>query len=93
MPESVTNRPLPVLSYYTHTLDRANLGNAKTAGIEADLGMVGNQYSLLLVAFYITYSLMTIPWTIAAKKFSPAIIMPILIAGWGICTIASVAVT
>ncbi|KAM5343978.1 hypothetical protein ACJ41O_012515 [Fusarium nematophilum] len=84
--------PALVLSYNTHTLDRANLGNAKTAGLEADLGMVGNQYSLLLVSFYITYSIMTIPWTIAAKHFSPAVVMPILIAGWGICTICSVAV-
>ncbi|KAJ3539835.1 hypothetical protein NM208_g5323 [Fusarium decemcellulare] len=84
--------PALVLSYYTHTLDRANLGNAKTAGLEADLGMVGNQYSLLLVSFYITYSIMTIPWTVAAKHFSPAVVMPVLIAGWGICTICSVAV-
>ena len=54
--------------------------------------MVGNQYSLILVAFYITYSIMTVPWTVAAKRFSPAIVMPILIAGWGICTICSVPV-
>lgn len=53
--------------------------------------MVGNQYNLLLVAFYITYSLMNIPWTITAKRFNPAVIMPILIAGWGTCTLASVA--
>lgn len=84
--------PFTVLSYYTHTLDRANLGNAKTAGLEKDLGMVGNQYSLVLVAFYITYSVMTIPWTIAAKRFSPAVVMPLLVAGWAICTMASVAV-
>uniref|UniRef100_A0A0B7KAG3 Major facilitator superfamily (MFS) profile domain-containing protein n=1 Tax=Bionectria ochroleuca TaxID=29856 RepID=A0A0B7KAG3_BIOOC len=83
--------PILSLAYYTHTLDRANLGNAKTAGIEADLGMVGNQYNLLLVAFYITYSLMNIPWTITAKRYNPAVVMPILIAGWGTCTLASVA--
>ena len=56
------------------------------------MGLVGNQYSLLLVAFYITYSVMNIPWTIAAKRFNPANIMPILVACWGICTLASVAV-
>jgi hypothetical protein len=54
--------------------------------------MVGNQYSLLLVGFYLTYSLMNIPWTIAAKRFNPAVVMPIFVAGWGICTLASVAV-
>lgn len=53
--------------------------------------MVGNQYNLLLVAFYLTYSLMSVPWTVIAKKFSPAVVMPILIAGWGILTLSSVA--
>lgn len=90
-PHAIANT-MSALAYYTHTLDRANLGNAKTVGIEDDLGMVNNQYSLVLVAFYITYTIMTIPWTVAAKRFSPAVVMPILIAGWGICTIGSVAV-
>ena len=54
--------------------------------------MVGNQYSLILVVFYITYSLMSVPWTVTAKRFSPALVMPVLIAGWGICTLGSVAV-
>ncbi|EMR65687.1 putative vitamin h protein [Eutypa lata UCREL1] len=79
------------LAYFTHTLDRANLGNAKTDGLEADLGLVGNQFSLLLVLFYVPYSVMNIPWTIAAKRFNPSIVMPILIALWGICTLASAA--
>lgn len=79
------------MAYFTHTLDRANLGNAKTDGLEADLGLVGNQFSLLLVLFYVPYSVMNIPWTIAAKRFNPSIVMPILIALWGICTLASAA--
>ncbi|OAA63471.1 Major facilitator superfamily domain, general substrate transporter [Niveomyces insectorum RCEF 264] len=83
--------PALVLSYYTNTLDRANLGNAKTDGFEKDLHIVGNQYNLILVAFYVTYAVMTVPWTIAAKRFSPAVVMPILIAAWGLCTMCSVA--
>ncbi|ORY15347.1 hypothetical protein BCR34DRAFT_598584 [Clohesyomyces aquaticus] len=49
------------LAYFTHTLDRANLGNAKTDGIEKDLGMAGNQFSLLLVLFYLPYATFNIP--------------------------------
>lgn len=49
------------LVYYSHTLDRANLGNAKTMGLEKDLGLVNNEYSLVLILFYIPYGLCNIP--------------------------------
>jgi hypothetical protein len=60
------------VAYFTNTLDRANLGNAKADGLETDLGLVGNQYSLLLVLFYVPYALFSIPWTIAAKRLNPS---------------------
>ncbi|KUL85166.1 hypothetical protein ZTR_06267 [Talaromyces verruculosus] len=53
--------PMCALVYYTHTLDRANLGNAKTMGLEKDLGLVNNEYSLVLILFYIPYGLCNIP--------------------------------
>ncbi|KAH7014656.1 major facilitator superfamily domain-containing protein [Microdochium trichocladiopsis] len=81
------------LAYFTHTLDRANLGNAKTDGIEKDLGMVGNQFSLLLVLFYVPYALFNIPWYILAKKYNSAVIIPIAILGWGACTMGAAAAT
>ncbi|KAI1461870.1 MFS general substrate transporter [Annulohypoxylon moriforme] len=79
------------LAYFTHTLDRANLGNAKTDGFEKDLGLVGNQFSLLLVLFYIPYGLFNIPWSILAKRYNPARIIPLAILSWGACTMASAA--
>ncbi|KAI1088344.1 MFS general substrate transporter [Rostrohypoxylon terebratum] len=79
------------LAYFTHTLDRANLGNAKTDGFEKDLGLVGNQFSLLLVLFYIPYGLFNIPWSILAKKYNSARIIPLAILSWGACTMGSAA--
>ena len=81
------------IAYFTNTLDRANLGNAKTDGLEKDLGLVGNQYSLLLVLFYIPYALFNVPWTLAAKRLSPSLVIPFAICVWGICTMASTAAT
>ncbi|PCG88203.1 Major facilitator superfamily domain, general substrate transporter [Penicillium occitanis (nom. inval.)] len=82
---------LPTLSlvYLTHSLDRANLGNAKSATLEQDLGLVGNQYSLLLIVFYIPYSLFGIPATVLAKRYSSALVIPLLSAisgliSWGV---------
>jgi hypothetical protein len=47
--------PLPAIIYFTHSLDRANLGSAKTDGFEQDIGLKDNQYSLILILFYIPY--------------------------------------
>jgi hypothetical protein len=47
--------PLLAIIYFTHSLDRANLGNAKTDGFEKDIGLKDNQYSLILILFYIPY--------------------------------------
>ncbi|KAF7562324.1 hypothetical protein G7046_g1811 [Stylonectria norvegica] len=79
------------LAYFTNTLDRANLGNAKTDGIQKDLHFGPNQYSLLLVLFYIPYGIFNVPWSILAKRFNPSVIIPISIAIWGGLTMATVA--
>lgn len=47
--------PLLAIIYFTHSLDRANLGNAKTNDFEKDIGLKDNQYSLILILFYIPY--------------------------------------
>ncbi|KAL2216043.1 major facilitator superfamily domain-containing protein [Thermoascus aurantiacus ATCC 26904] len=75
--------PTLALVYLTHTLDRANLGNAKSGNLEKDLGLKGNQYSLVLMLFYIPYAIFNIPATILAKRFNPAMVIPLLVLGWG----------
>ncbi|KAI2635788.1 MFS general substrate transporter [Hypomontagnella submonticulosa] len=75
--------PALALAYLTHTLDRANLGNAKTDTLEKDLGLVGNQFSLLLILFYIPYALMNVPFTLLSKRFNPAVVIPTIMTCWG----------
>jgi len=47
-------RILPVLAvmYLFNSLDKSNLGNAKTAGLEKDLGLTGDQYNIMLSVFF-----------------------------------------
>lgn len=40
--------PLLALMYLFNSLDKSNMGNAKTAGLVDDLGLKGNQYNILL---------------------------------------------
>lgn len=88
-------RILPVLAimYLFNSLDKSNLGNAKTAGLEADLGMKGtNQYSTILSIFFIPYVLTAPVLGILGKKYGPHRVLPIMMFCFGLCTLCVVAV-
>ncbi|KAI5247670.1 MFS general substrate transporter [Aureobasidium subglaciale] len=76
---------LPFLSlmYFFNSVDRSNLGNAKTDGIDIDLHFTGNQYSLLLLLFYIPNGLCDLPLNMLTKRFSGRVMLPALMLGWG----------
>lgn len=69
---------LPFLSlmYFFNSVDRSNLGNAKTDGMDKDLGFVGEQYSLLLLLFYVPNGLCDLPLNMLTKKWSGKIMLP-----------------
>jgi len=56
-------RLLPVLAfmYLFNALDKGNLGNAKTDGMEKDLHFQKNQYNIILSVFYVPYVLCALP--------------------------------
>ena len=56
-------RLLPVLAlmYFFNALDKGNLGNAKTDGMEKDLHFKSNQYNIILSVFYVPYVLFAPP--------------------------------
>ncbi|KAM0723631.1 hypothetical protein Q7P37_000619 [Cladosporium fusiforme] len=76
---------LPFLSlcYFFSAVDRSNIGNAKTDGMDDDLNFTGNQYSLLILLFYVPFGVMDLPLTLLTKHFSAKIMLPVLIVGWG----------
>lgn len=86
-------RILPILAimYLFNSLDKSNLGNAKTAGLEKTLGMTGDDYNLILSIFFIPYVL-TAPFLgIAGKKFGPNRVLPLMMFSFGFSTMMVVA--
>lgn len=70
---------LYMLSY----LDRGNIGNAKTAGMNKDLGMTDSQFQWLLTIFYISY--IVFQWlTMLWKIFRPRFYVPCVVIAWGV---------
>ena len=55
---------------------QSNLGNAKTDGMDKDLGFVGEQYSLLILLFYIPNGLCDLPLNMLTKRWSGKIVLP-----------------
>ncbi|KAL1853339.1 hypothetical protein Plec18167_005571 [Paecilomyces lecythidis] len=82
-------RLLPVLSlmYFFNNLDRSNLGNAKTDGLDKDFGLVGNQYSVVLAVFNVTFCSFDLPSNLLLKRFSGKRMLPSMMMAWGSVTL------
>ena len=82
-------RVLPVLAvmYLFNSLDKSNLGNAKTAGLEESLGLLSNDYNIILSIFFIPYVL-TAPFLgILGKKYGPNRVLPLMMLVFGFATL------
>ncbi|CEL58879.1 putative transporter C1683,12 OS=Schizosaccharomyces pombe (strain 972 / ATCC 24843) GN=SPBC1683.12 PE=3 SV=1 [Rhizoctonia solani AG-1 IB] len=79
-------RILPVVTilYLANFSDRTNIGNAKVAGLEKDIGLVGYQYNIGLSLFYITYALSEVPSNLLLKQVGADKWIPILVIGFGL---------
>lgn len=82
-------RLLPILAllYLVAFLDRGNIGNARLAGLEADLNMTPGDYALALSVFFIAYNLCEVPANLMLKKLSPKIWLSLIVTLFGICMI------
>lgn len=86
-------RILPVLAvmYLFNALDKGNLGNAKTDGMDKDLHFVGNQYNTMLSIFYVPYVVFAPPIGMLGKKYGPHRVLPIMMFSFGSMTLLSAA--
>lgn len=85
---------LPVLAimYLFNSLDKSNLGNSKTAGLEDTLKLTGQDYSIVTGIFFVPYVL-TAPFLgILGKKYGPSRVLPLMMVGFGTCTVCAIAV-
>ena len=87
-------RILPVLAvmYLFNSLDKSNLGNAKTAGLEKTLGLKNRQYNTILSVFFVPYVLTAPFLAILGKKYGPNRVLPLMMFSFGIFTILVTAV-
>ncbi|KAL0933880.1 major facilitator superfamily transporter [Colletotrichum truncatum] len=81
--------PTVALLYLFCFIDRANIGNARIAGLEKDLGMKGYDYNGTLSVFYISYIIFEIPSNILCKLVGPGWFLPLITLLFGICSVGT----
>lgn len=77
--------PILCVLFVLSFLDRINIGNARLQGLEEDLDMTGNDFSLALFIFFIPYILCEVPSNIILKKIAPSTWLSCVMLGWGQC--------
>ncbi|KAL0574922.1 hypothetical protein V5O48_007044 [Marasmius crinis-equi] len=82
---------LPTVSilYLFCFIDRANVGNARLAGFETDLGLRGYDYNVVLTSFYVSYIVFEIPCNVLCKKIGPGWFIPAITLLFGICSVGT----
>ncbi|OAA52566.1 Major facilitator superfamily domain, general substrate transporter [Beauveria brongniartii RCEF 3172] len=81
--------PTVAILYMFCFIDRANLGNAKIAGMDRDLGMKGYDYNMIISIFYISYILCEIPCNVLCKWIGPGWFIPLLTVLFGITSVGT----
>ncbi|KAG0288963.1 hypothetical protein BGZ96_007364, partial [Linnemannia gamsii] len=84
--------PLLAVMYLCSYLDRANIGNAKVAGMETDLNLKPGEFNTAMSIFYVGYILGEVPSNMALKRFGPRLWIPAVMFVWGTIMIAMASV-
>ncbi|KAK5106021.1 hypothetical protein LTS08_000137 [Lithohypha guttulata] len=81
--------PTVALLYLFCFIDRANIGNARLAGLERDLKMAGYDYNMLLSVFYVSYIVFEIPGNMLCKYIGPGWFIPAISLAFGIASLGT----
>lgn len=74
--------------YFLTFLDRTNLGNARIAGMEKDLGLGTYGFNIGACLYYLIYFFADIPAALSVKKFG-FIVLPLSVISFGAVTIGT----
>ncbi|KAI9926237.1 hypothetical protein ASPWEDRAFT_30629 [Aspergillus wentii DTO 134E9] len=88
----LTLLPTVWIMYLLSYLDRTNIGNAKISGMEVELNLTSNQYSIALVVFFVGYVVFEVPSNLALGRSRPSIFLPSIMILWGALTCVMAAV-
>lgn len=75
--------PWLCVTYALSLIDRTNIAAAKIVGMELDLNLVGDQYNIALLIFFIPYIITEIPSNAVIKALGTQKYLTVLVVSWG----------
>ena len=79
--------PFLCILYLLAFLDRANMGNAKIAGLTRDLNLTTAQFNATLTIFFVSYSVFEPLTNVLLKRYRPTVFLPVIMVMYGVTTI------
>ncbi|OCF34043.1 hypothetical protein I316_04390 [Kwoniella heveanensis BCC8398] len=76
--------PWMTLLFTMSFLDRINIGTAKLAGLNTDLGLTSLQYNTASMIFFVSYVAAEVPSNLVLKKFRPSRWIPFIMIVWSL---------
>ncbi|KAN0085884.1 Major facilitator superfamily domain containing protein [Tylopilus felleus] len=81
--------PLCTSFFFLAFLDRANIGNARVAGLQTSLAMSNYQYAMALTVSYIPFMVAELPSYSSIRQYvGPDLMLPTMVALWGVASAA-----
>ncbi|KAK2594290.1 hypothetical protein QQS21_007996 [Conoideocrella luteorostrata] len=81
--------PLLTVAYLLNSLDRSNVSNAHTAGLEDDLHLQGNQFNQILTYYQIPFIVLGPAITMLTKLLGARWTIPTMLLAFGSASLAS----
>ncbi|OLN87319.1 putative transporter C1683.12-like protein 11 [Colletotrichum chlorophyti] len=75
--------PMLWIMYILNYVDRTNIGNAKIAGMQTDLGLTDDGYAWVLSIFFFGYLICEVPSNMILSRSRPSIFLPGIMLVWG----------
>lgn len=76
--------PVVAMFYLLSFLDRTNFGNARVAGLQKQLNLTNQQYSIALTVTYVPYIVAELPSNLLLKAVGPNLMLPTMLTLWGV---------
>ncbi|KAK2020662.1 major facilitator superfamily transporter [Colletotrichum zoysiae] len=75
--------PILWIMYILNYVDRTNIGNAKIAGMQKDLGLTDDGYAWVLSIFFFGYLICEVPSNMILSRSRPSVFLPGIMLVWG----------
>jgi len=84
-----TLMPTLWITYLNNYLDRTNISQAMTAGMDDDLGLSGDDFNTALAVLTVGYMLAQLPSNVLLTRVRPSIYLPVTVMIWSSVSIAT----